>query len=1295
MSMSMPGRIASAFACAAVGVLSAWCVEVGTNAESAVDTYIPAAPAEYRRPAGWKGELWPEDLRTLAAKHAEEVRSLAAAKMREVNKVNANGLYHAAGESIDRHLCPAWFADAKLGIFVDWGPWSVASWAPYSKGGRFYPDGYENHCDFPIGSEPGERDALFRAYHLKNWGADFHRDHFLALFRAESFDARSLMGLARRAGAKYVVPFMKHHGGFCLWDCPYTFRDACDWGPRRDLAREMADACRAEGLKFGFYFSHGLEWGYPIRQNDGSIGFVNAAGETPTPYRPEMEWTASGKVAVRDFVKGYIVPSAADFIDRYDPDILWYDGDWVSSAKDNGAYDIAAYFYNRAEGRKEVACNDRFGFGTPEEVAHKKTTRGGVYGKFLRAVRGDFYTSETADIAEDLDPASDHPWEECHGISHAYGNHWQDDEKSVMGERELIVYFTDIVARGGNLLLMVNLDGRGRVPDIQRKRLEALGKWLERWGDAIYGTRPLRPYSTESVHYLRSKDCRRQFAVVVKNSRTVELACDVPAGARVRVLGESHDLPIRRTDGGTLVTVSSQWAEAAMPYVLEILVDDGRLVRRTTPAPAPWRAPAFLGRDFWAMMTFDPADTWLYDKGGCPEDIAMFREAALRVYQEGNLGINEWERAKNYRGDWAVATDPAKRRKTKYRVEDFFPSFFKSKDLSTTRPFFLQVKESRPCQFLRSDGYPLADRDAFREFRQKYPNFLGFRGLSEYDGDFTYYGYHLAAETVADESVRTHFKEKFPLREDGGWRAREWTARCYADTVSLHFGCPDIWPMTSAICGMQPMAAAAVADGGGSGFVYEASTQSWGPWELAGAFTRGASRQNHLPFGWYMANYYEGTLRDGSFRHGENRWCDFFRSGSRPEGQAPHLGGSRSLLARQLVYGWLIGACNFCTEAWQWLYVTKKDGKYVPSDECRDADEIYRLSKRVDRGFSRTPLAVLVSADEPIWLNFRSDGLRDRYSQLAVFSTLVPTGARNCYGAPFRRIGEQGCFFNSEFGEIYDVFAADRGLPTKTMVERLASYDCAILVGDWFEDARYDYAALEAYVRAGGTLIVAADQIRKGYVPAEAAGVSFGDRMRPVGAVVREGSMETSLEGGYMAREARATTARVVATDENCVPLVYANDVGEGRVVSVACDKFIPFRYTSGKRTSRFQFEDDYCDILSGYGGMGLLKHLFRRIQSETMPIRVVGDCQWGVNRTPTGHLVWIFNNKGVRKWKLEPEQLDPTQTAQVTVLLGAGRVTELRDVRTGKRLTARDGKLCLPVPPGGWMVVSATEGER
>ena len=547
-------------------------VEVGgAGSVQAVSTSIPSAPAAFRRPDGWKPVLWPKDLRTVAHEHSDKVMENAKVQKEKVERTNLKGRYHADGRSVDTHVCPDWFADAKLGIFIDWGPWSVPSWAPYMKGGRFYPDGYENHCDFPMGSEPAERDTLFRAYHLKNWGEDFHRDHFLALFRAEAFDAAKLMHLFRRCGAKYVVPFLKHHGGFCLWDCPYTFRDSCDQGPHRDLAKEMSDACHAEGMKFGFYFSHGLEWGYPVFREDGSLGFVNAAGEKPSPYRPEMEWTASGKVAVRDFVNDYIVPQATDFIDRYDPDILWYDGDWTSPAAINGSYDITAYFYNRAEGRKEVVCNDRFGFGTPEEVSHKKTTKGGVYAKFLRAVRGDYYTSETADITEDLDPAAWHPWEECHGISHAYGNHWQDDETSVMGNRELVVYFTDIVARGGNLLLLVNLDGPGRIPEIQRKRLEALGRWLDRWGGAIYGTRPLAPFATKDVHYLRSKDATSRYAVVIAKSHEVELECEMPSKAVVRVFGEVESLPARRENGKLVVEIPERLSAEEMPYVLEIV----------------------------------------------------------------------------------------------------------------------------------------------------------------------------------------------------------------------------------------------------------------------------------------------------------------------------------------------------------------------------------------------------------------------------------------------------------------------------------------------------------------------------------------------------------------------------------------------------------------------------------------------------------------------------------------------------------------------------------------------------
>ena len=127
------------------------------------------------------------------------------------------------------------------------------------------------------------------AYHRKNWGPDFQRDHFLDLFKARSFDAPALMKTFRACGARYVVPFLKHHGGFCLWDSSFTFRDSVDQGPHRDLAREMADACRAEGLKFGLYTSQAGEWEYPILQDDGSIKMFLEANPKLKPYTPDME----------------------------------------------------------------------------------------------------------------------------------------------------------------------------------------------------------------------------------------------------------------------------------------------------------------------------------------------------------------------------------------------------------------------------------------------------------------------------------------------------------------------------------------------------------------------------------------------------------------------------------------------------------------------------------------------------------------------------------------------------------------------------------------------------------------------------------------------------------------------------------------------------------------------------------------------------------------------------------------------------------------------------------------------
>jgi alpha-L-fucosidase len=269
---------------------------------------------------------------------------------------------------------------------------------------------------------------------------------------------------------------------------------------------------------------------------------------------------------VKDFVRDYIVPQTTEFIDKYDPDIFWGDYDWMTPAESNGSYDIVAYLYNHAEGRKEVATNDRLGKARPEEIKGRFTKRPR---EWLRTVRGDFYTDEWGDTEECLDPAKWHPWESCSGISKAYGNHWQETADMVMTEREFVIHFADIVARGGNLLLLVNLDPQGEIPAVQRERLLQIGNWLKRYGEAIYATRILAPFKTDAVDYTQSKDGKSAYAIVKKPAATVTLACAVPDGAKVTVIGDGTPLKAEKGADGLTVHLPPAYATAEIPFALK------------------------------------------------------------------------------------------------------------------------------------------------------------------------------------------------------------------------------------------------------------------------------------------------------------------------------------------------------------------------------------------------------------------------------------------------------------------------------------------------------------------------------------------------------------------------------------------------------------------------------------------------------------------------------------------------------------------------------------------------------
>jgi alpha-L-fucosidase len=451
----------------------------------------------------------------------------------------ASGPYEPTRESISAHQVPEWFEDAKFGMFIDWGLYSVAGWAPPSERGAIYPDWYVRRMYV---------DEIVRAYHARTWGAGFTRDDFIPLFTAKKYDPELLARIAKDSGMRYVVPFCKHHDGFCLCPSSLTDRNAMKMGPGRDLIQPLVAACRRAGLKFGFYQSL-EEWEFPLLGGDGRLQMRiwNPEKGTTTidPYDGGyLRGKIAGKRPLRDYARDYIVPQTLEFVERYDPDLLWFDGDWTETQEAFGTYSIVAAYYNRAVGRKEVAVNDRLG-----------KTRGEA---------GDFYTSEYGEVEGkpfDFAKGLSHKWEECRGISQSFGYNRDDTDGSVLTATELVHMLAAIVARNGNLLLVVNLDGEGALPELQRARLSEIGRWLSINGEAIYGTRPWeRAGDGPRVFFTRSKDGSELYAICFDWPAGSAVFHGVTArpGGEITMLGSRVSLKWSQEAGGLKVDVPGE-----------------------------------------------------------------------------------------------------------------------------------------------------------------------------------------------------------------------------------------------------------------------------------------------------------------------------------------------------------------------------------------------------------------------------------------------------------------------------------------------------------------------------------------------------------------------------------------------------------------------------------------------------------------------------------------------------------------------------------------------------------------
>jgi len=351
--------------------------------------------------------------------------------------------YQPTWDSIDSRPTPTWFTDAKFGIFIHWGVYSVPAYAPVIPGKLAYAEWYWNAMT--AGQKPGASAIQTGTweYHQKMYGADFPYQNLAPQFRAELFDPDHWADVFQRSGAKYVVLTSKHHEGFALWpsrEASATWGrpwNAVEIGPKRDLLGDLTVAVRKQGLKMGYYYSL-YEWYNPVWLTD----------------KPR-------------YIRDHMTPQFKDLVTRYRPSIIFSDGEWDLPSSEWKSPELLAWLFNESPVRDEVVINDRWG----KDCRHK---------------HGGYWTTEYTPGMSGMD----HPWEESRGMGFSYGYNRAERLDHYHTGRQLVVMLVDLVSRGGNLLLDIGPDGDGTIPVIMEERLLEIGSWLGINGEAIYGTKP-------------------------------------------------------------------------------------------------------------------------------------------------------------------------------------------------------------------------------------------------------------------------------------------------------------------------------------------------------------------------------------------------------------------------------------------------------------------------------------------------------------------------------------------------------------------------------------------------------------------------------------------------------------------------------------------------------------------------------------------------------------------------------------------------------------------------------------
>lgn len=407
----------------------------------------------------------------------------------EANEPMMQGKYESTWESLSQYEVPEWFRDAKFGIWAHWGPQCVegsGDWMArklYMEGSREY------------------------KHHVENYGhpSEFGFKDILPLFKAEKWDPDYLVGLYKKAGARYFFALGNHHDNFDLWDSKYQEWNSKDIGPEKDILEGWAEACRKHGMKFGvsLHADHAWSWYEPARRYDrkgpragvpydGLLTKEDGKGKWWEGLDPQKLYAQNHKESYGSWCDGMIhnqwawgngvtLPTpeyvsnfydrTLDVINRYNPDLLYFDVTGVPfyPVSDAGLK-IAAHFYNH------------------NLASHKGDFSAVMFGKILTDTQKEALVWDVERGAPNQ--IYDKPWQTCTCIGdwHYRDEVYEKDRYKSAGQ--VIKMLADVVSKNGNLLLSIPLRGDGTFDDKEEKIIAGIGEWMQVNGEAIYSTRP-------------------------------------------------------------------------------------------------------------------------------------------------------------------------------------------------------------------------------------------------------------------------------------------------------------------------------------------------------------------------------------------------------------------------------------------------------------------------------------------------------------------------------------------------------------------------------------------------------------------------------------------------------------------------------------------------------------------------------------------------------------------------------------------------------------------------------------